>query len=323
MSLRTSPKYNRPSGERFRARTFVLHTATFGLVLGLFVGCGVAGPQTQSTAVSALRPVLTTAGSPTESTTTQDSVQSSSTLDNQPQASPLHGDYVVEIVRELPHDPQFFTQGLEFHDGRLLESRGLRGESGRAWVEAQTGETSVDVSVADDEIFAEGITIVGDRFVQLSWQAGQAIVGDADTLQATDSFSFSGEGWGLCYDGTRLIRSDGTNTLTFHDSATFSILGSVQVLDANQAPVQHLNELECVAGQVIANVWGADYLVVINPSNGAVDAVIDAASLRPGGVPADLEHALNGTAYDSLTGTYYLTGKLWPLTFNVRLVSAS
>ncbi len=256
---------------------------------------------------------------PTTVTRTIDSATpSSSTTAPQPEA--LRGQLKVEVISDIPHDAFSYTQGLLFENGRLLESQGRRGESARSWIDTEDGSIQSSVHVDDPELFAEGIALVDGDFIQLTWQAGRALVGDGDSLAASDEFSYTGEGWGLCFDGEKLIRSDGTNTLTFHDPGTFETTGSVQVTAEDGQPIVNLNELECVGDQVIANVWGWEQLMVIDAATGKLDAVIDAATLRPKGVPLDLDHALNGVAYDPATDTYYLTGKLWPTIFQVRLV---
>lgn len=251
---------------------------------------------------------------------TMDGDRSSSTTTPQPE--PLRGQLKVEVIAEIPHDETSYVQGLVFQDGRLLESQGLRGESARSWISAEDGSIQSSVQVIDPELFAEGIALVDGKFIQLTWEAGRALVGDSATLDPSSEFSYDGEGWGLCFDGEQLIRSDGTSTLTFHDPKTFEPTGSVQVKASDGQPIESLNELECVGGQVIANVWGWEQLMVIDSATGQLDAVIDASSLRPAGVPLDLHHALNGVAYDPATDTYYLTGKLWPTIFQVRLVPA-
>ena len=223
---------------------------------------------------------------------------------------------------EIPHDSTSYVQGLVFQNGQLLESQGLRGESARSWIDATDGSIQSTVQVDDPDLFAEGIALVDGEFIQLTWQAGRALVGDGPSLATSSEFSYTGEGWGLCFDGEQLIRSDGSNTLSFHDPKTFEPTGSVQVKASDGQPIDSLNELECVGDQVIANVWGWEQLMVIDAATGQLDAVIDAASLRPDGVPLDLDHALNGVAYDPETDTYYLTGKLWPSIFQVRIIPA-
>lgn len=238
-------------------------------------------------------------------------------------AAPLAGQYVVEVLTSVPHDPEAFTQGLELVDGYLLESQGLRGASARALIDPQNGSIDLQVAVEDVELFAEGITAVDDRFVQLSWTSGLALTGSLQTLGADGpTLDYDGEGWGLCYDGSKLIRSDGSSQLTFHDPATFEELGSVTVRGNDGSEIDQLNELECVGSQVLANVWGWDHILAINAKTGALEALIDATSLRPTSTPFELNYALNGIAYDQQLNQYYLTGKQWPVIYLVRFEPA-
>ncbi len=233
----------------------------------------------------------------------------------------LVGNLAVEVIDQIDHRTTSYVQGLEFSNGRLLESQGRRGLSARSWINAETGEVEAFVALEDDTLFGEGITLVEGQFIQLTWQAGRALTGDGASLaDRGPDFTYAGEGWGLCYDGKRLIRSDGSNTLTFHNPIDFAELGSIDIVDANGVPQVNLNELECVGSQVLANVWGSEQILVIDAFTGNLDAVIDASSLRPADTPFDLDHALNGIAYDSETDTYFLTGKLWPTIFRVRIV---
>ena len=236
-----------------------------------------------------------------------------------PTIEPLVGSYLVEVVSEYPHDPSAYTQGLELHDGLLLESTGRYGESDRRLVQPETGEILESEPLADDQ-FGEGLTVVGDRVIQLTWTNGIAIVSDEDSLDTTTTFSYSGEGWGLCFDGRHLVMSDGSATLTIRDPDSFDIVRTVAVAD-NGVPVPLLNELECRAGQVLANVYGSDTVVVVSPSTGAIDARIDLGSLRPSDLPIDdLDYALNGIAFDARSDRFFVTGKSWPVLYEVSLV---
>jgi glutamine cyclotransferase len=222
-----------------------------------------------------------------------------------------------EVLAELPHDPSAFTQGLEIDGGVLYEGTGLVGESQLREVDPGTGAVRRAVPLPDD-LFGEGIAVVGDRIWQLTWQDGVALEWDRESLTLLREVPVEGEGWGLCDDGgARLVRSDGTDRLRFHDPATFAEQGSVAVtLDG--APVTQLNELECVDGQVWANVWRTDRIVRIDPATGRVTAVVDAAGLLDPARRADAD-VLNGIA--ALPGgEFLLTGKLWPATFRVRFV---
>jgi glutamine cyclotransferase len=220
----------------------------------------------------------------------------------------------VRVLATYPHDPGAFTQGLEWHDGRLYESTGLTGKSTIRRVELGTGmvEQRVDLPA---EIFAEGLTRVSRRLIQLTWYNGRAVVWDLDTLRAVGEFRYAGQGWGLCHDGRRLIMSDGSDRLTFRDAKTFEKTGEVAVTLKDQ-PLARLNELECVEGSVYANIWPTEYIARIDPASGRVTGWIDAGGLlepteRPG------TDVLNGIAH--LRGKrFLLTGKNWPKLFEVE-----
>ena len=223
-------------------------------------------------------------------------------------------DLVVRIRSDRPHDPRAFTQGLELHGGRLYESTGGFGSSTLRRVDPRTGELEASVSLPAD-LFGEGLAVVGDRLIQLTWRAGQAIVWDPEEMREVGRLSYEGEGWGLCFDGRRLVMSDGSDTLTFRDSETFEVLGQVRVSLAGRS-LTALNELECVDGAVWANVWQTDEIVRIDPFSGRVLAVVDASALLP---THERQRAdvLNGIAWDAEAGTFLLTGKLWPRLFEV------
>lgn len=170
------------------------------------------------------------------------------------------------------------------------------------------------------DLFGEGITVTGDRIWQLTWQEGVALERDRETLAELRRVEYSGEGWGLCFDGTRLVMSDGSDRLTFRDPATFAPTGSVEVR-AEGSPVEELNELECVDGQVWANVWRSDQIVRIDPASGQVTAVVDASGLLSPQQRAGTD-VLNGIAAVPGTDEFLLTGKLWPAVFRVRFVPA-
>ncbi len=235
---------------------------------------------------------------------------------------PLVGAYVPVVLGTFPHDTSAYTQGLERMGDLLIESTGRRGESTRRLVEVETGEVVSQVEMAADD-FGEGITIVGDEFVQLTFEEETFYRGSADTLVATSSGTYDGEGWGLCHDGDRLVMSNGSSRLTFRDPATFEVTGTIDVTLPSGEPADDLNELECVGRQVLANVYGDDTIVVIDPATGRIDATIDASNLRPEGYdPDDLDLVLNGIAYEAETDTYLLTGKLWPVLYRVRLTAS-
>jgi len=227
-----------------------------------------------------------------------------------------------EVARH-PHDPGAFTQGLVWHDGWLYESTGLYGESSLRRVELETGAVE-EVRYLEAEVFAEGLARVGDALVQLTWRAERAYRWPIDGFARGDPpravHAYRGEGWGLCHDGERLVKSDGTPRLTFHDPDDFGLLGSVDVtLDGE--PLARLNELECVAGAVWANVWYEDRIVRIDPASGQVEAWLDLSGLL---TPAQREEVgpqgvLNGLAWRPETGTMLVTGKLWPVVVEMRI----
>jgi glutamine cyclotransferase len=222
-----------------------------------------------------------------------------------------------EVLAEVPHDPSAFTQGLELHEDALYEGTGLEGRSQLREVDPATGEVRRSAPLPG-ELFGEGITVVGDRIWQLTWQDGVVLEWDRATLALRRQLPLEGEGWGLCSDGTRLVRSDGTDRLHFHDPDTFAETGSVAVTFDDE-PVTQLNELECVDGEVWANVWQSDVIVRIDPSSGRVTALVDAAGLLAPERRTDANAVLNGIAALG-DGEYLLTGKLWPLSFRVRFV---
>lgn len=219
------------------------------------------------------------------------------------------------VLAEVPHDPTAWTQGLELDGPTLYEGTGIAGKSQIRELDPATGAVRRSAPAPND-YYGEGITVVDDRIWELTWRDGVAVEWDKNSLTPVREVPVDGEGWGLCRDGDRLIRSDGTDRLRFHDPATFAETGSVTVTRDGQ-PLTELNELECVDGQVWANVWKTDMIVRIDPATGTVNTVVDAAGLWPdqGG---SRERVLNGIAH--IDGDeYLLTGKYWPAMYRVRL----
>src|SRR5439155_17822125 len=209
------------------------------------------------------------------------------------------------------------TQGLQFVDGFLYEGTGLNGRSSVRKVKLETGEVLKRFDVAA-QYFGEGITVWKSDLIELTWQSGVAFVYDKDTFQGRRQFNYPGEGWGLTQDGTNLIMSDGSDFLRFLDPATFQMRRRVQVTGGG-APLRSLNELEYVKGEVFANVWTTDYVARIDPSTGHVLGYIDlqgilSANERPS------DGVLNGIAYDAQRDRLFVTGKLWPKLFEIKLV---
>lgn len=227
--------------------------------------------------------------------------------------APVQG---YDIVRVYPHDPKAFTQGLVYVDGFLYEGTGLNGESGIRKVKLENGEV-LQIQRLEERYFGEGIAVVGASLVQLTWQSGVGFVYDRASFQRTRTFSYTGEGWGLAYDGTRLIMSDGTPVLRLLDPKTLKETGRLQITDGGR-PVDDLNELEVVKGEIFANVWMSDRIARIDPKTGQVRSWIDLRGILD---PKDAVgvDVLNGIAYDAAGDRLFVTGKLWPKLFEIRV----
>ena len=226
----------------------------------------------------------------------------------------------VKVHRKIPHDPTAFTQGLLWWQGRLFESTGRRGQSQLRRIDPDTGtvEHRVRIPVL---FFGEGLAREGQRLVMLTWQAEQAFVFGLPGLDRLGTLSYRGEGWGLCHDGQRFVMSDGSDRLSFRDSESFAVVGQVAVTFEGR-PLASLNELECVDGEVYANVFQRDTIVRIDPATGRVTASVDAAGLRDG-AGAESADVLNGIAYAPERDRFFVTGKLWPAMFEVTFVAES
>ena len=226
------------------------------------------------------------------------------------------------LIAAFPHDEDAFTQGLAVDRDTLFEGTGLHGASSLRRVGLATGTVQHQVDLPRS-LFGEGIAIVEDRIVQLTWQEGIAFVYDRATFAVLDTFFYDHKGWGLTYDGERLIVSDGTSTLRFRDSETFELVDQVTVRDGG-TPVRRLNELEYIEGEVWANVWKTDRIARIDPATGEVTAWIDLSGLLTPQEEAGLgsEAVLNGIAYDAARDRLFVTGKLWPWVFEIDVVAA-
>ncbi|MCY3863440.1 MAG: glutaminyl-peptide cyclotransferase [bacterium] len=285
-----------------------------------------ANPTAQPTASPTANPTAQLTASPTANPTPAPTtpVPTVQPTPKEPPAPPeplppaWSGTLTYQVVATHPHDTSSFTQGLVWFDGLVYEGTGLRGQSVLRIIDLPTGRV-LQETAADPQHFGEGLALVDDQLIWLTWQAGTAGVYHRDTLEQTGSFSYSGEGWGLCHDGARLVMSDGSNTLTFRHPTTFEAMGSVAVTRADGSPVNRLNELECVGNQVWANVWLTDRIVVIDPDTGSVTAEADMAGIiSPHPELTDSDSVLNGIAYRPDTGTFLITGKRWPTIFEVR-----
>jgi glutamine cyclotransferase len=223
----------------------------------------------------------------------------------------------VEQVRSYPHDSTAFTQGLVWRGGRLYESTGRYGQSSLRLVELETGRVLQRVDLGQ-QYFAEGLAAVGDSLYQLTWKEGVAFIWDPATLRKISQVAYSGEGWGLTSDGRRLIVSDGSSYLSFVDPVTFALDTTVRVTDGGR-PVDQLNELEWVKGEVWANVWHTQRIARIDPQTGRVKGWLDLTPLIP--PVTDQEAVLNGIAYDPDADRLLVTGKLWPRLYEIRVPS--
>jgi glutamine cyclotransferase len=225
--------------------------------------------------------------------------------------------YGYEVVHTFPHDPDAFTQGLEFHDGNFLESTGEEGHSSLRRVEIETGKVLQRVEVPRP-YFAEGITLLKGKIYQLTWQHQLGFIYDALTFEKNGQFSYTGEGWGLTNDGQSLILSDGSNRIRFINPDNFQVQRTIVVLDAD-TPVRELNELEYVKGEIYANIWHANRIARIDPQTGKVVGWIDLTGLLAPGEVQDEEAVLNGIAFDAASDRLFVTGKLWPKLFEIRV----
>jgi glutamine cyclotransferase len=226
--------------------------------------------------------------------------------------------YGFQLVRSYPHDRTSFTQGLIVRDGFFYEGTGLNGRSALRKVKIETGEV-LQHRALDQQYFGEGITEWQGSLLQLTWQSQIGFVYDANTFERTRTFAYTGEGWGLTHDGTRLILSDGSPKLRFLDPATFKETGGVVVRDA-RGPVEDLNELEFVKGEVFANIWQSDRIARIDPKDGRVTGWIDLTGLMSAAERGTTDAVLNGIAYDAAADRLFVTGKLWPRIFEIKLV---
>lgn len=227
--------------------------------------------------------------------------------------------YGYRIINSYPHDPNAFTQGLEYDDGLLYEGTGGYGQSSLRRVDIQTGRV-VDMVHLEDEFFAEGIAIWKDRIIQLTWRSFQGFVWDKENLTQTGSFSYRREGWGITSDATRLIMSDGSDALYFLDPSDYSLQGSIRVT-ADGEPVKGLNELEYINGMIYANLWPSTWIAIISPDTGEVTGRIDLSGIMDeGDIPKRWVDVLNGIAYDPSEDRLFVTGKLWPSLFEIELV---
>jgi len=223
----------------------------------------------------------------------------------------------IKVLEILPHDRSVFTEGLAFWNGRLFESGGEYGKSTLREVDLATGKTLREVKL-DPRFFGEGMTILGGRIYQLTWQEHTCFVYDAATLRKLTQIKYDGEGWGMTSDGHALIVSDGSEVIRFRDPATLATKRSIRVIYQGK-PVTMLNELEYIDGRIWANVWRTNFILRIDPADGRIIDILDAAAVYPQNLRGpDVDDVLNGIAYDAKTRNIYITGKRWPQMYKVR-----
>lgn len=226
--------------------------------------------------------------------------------------------YSFDVVATYPHDAAAFTQGLQWFDNRLFESTGVVGTSGIREVDLTTGNV-IRKQDLEAPHFGEGIVILGDKLYEITWTSGKAFVYDWKTFKrSTTEYKYDGEGWGLTSDGTSIIMSNGTSKIVWRNPATFDITKSVTVTD-HGTPVEKLNELEWVKGEIWSNVWQSDQIARIDPATGNVLGWIDLSGILKAIDRTGKEDVLNGIAYDEAKDRYFVTGKYWSKLFEIKL----
>ena len=274
----------------------------------LLVGCGAAQPTSTST-------ITSTSTSTSTSTPTATTLALPTVL-----AAPIT--YTYQIINQYPHDPTAFTEGLVYTHGQLFESTGLNGQSSLREVELETGRV-LRTQPLDASLFAEGLALVNRQLIQLTWQNQIGYVYDPATFAVSRTFTYTHEGWGLAFDGQQLILSDGTPTLRFLSPSTLTTTHQITVTDHGQ-PINQINELEYIRGEVWANIWQTNLIARIDPHTGNVVGWIDLTGLlaksAATATPNQPVDVLNGIAYDATTDRLFVTGKFWPRLFEIRLI---
>ena len=226
--------------------------------------------------------------------------------------------YGYRVIHTYPHDPQAFTQGLEYRNGFLYEGTGLNGRSTVRKVDLETGKVLETTSI-DQRYFGEGITVIDGHIVELTWQTNVGFLYTQADFKTLKSFYYPGEGWGLANDSTHIYMSDGTAEIRVWDPKTLEEKRRITVHDGAKT-IDQLNELEFVKGEIYANIWQTDKIVRISPTTGAVLGWIDMSGLLGPMYRNGTEDVLNGIAYDAATKRLWVTGKLWPNLFEIKIV---
>ncbi len=229
--------------------------------------------------------------------------------------------YTYEVVKVYPHDENAFTQGLVIEDSILYESTGLYGNSSLRRVDLETGDV-LQMYVLPPKLFGEGITVFGERIIQLTWRNKTGFVYNKHSFELLQKFSYPTEGWGITNDGSQLIMSDGTSTLYFLNPETFEEIGQVEIYDSDSNPVTSLNELEYINGKVYANIWREEKIAIVDHHTGQVTGWIDLTGIYHQGT-YNPSSVLNGIAYDELGDRLFVTGKLWSKLFQIKLTAVN
>jgi glutaminyl-peptide cyclotransferase len=231
---------------------------------------------------------------------------------------PLPAQYGYRVIKSYPHDRTAFTQGLEYRDGFLYEGTGKVGNSSLRKVDLATGRVLQKYDLPQP-YFGEGITVVNQQILELTWQSQSGFIYDKSSFRVLRSFNYPGEGWGLTNDGKQIYMSDGSAQIRVWDPATLKEVRRITVKDG-ATPISELNELEWVKGEVYANVWQTDRIARISPADGKVLGWIDLSGILPKSERTDPDAVLNGIAYDAAGDRLFVTGKLWPKIFEIKLV---
>jgi glutaminyl-peptide cyclotransferase len=229
-------------------------------------------------------------------------------------------EYTYQVVHTYPHDPNAFTQGLEYRAGYLYEGTGLKGRSTVRKVQLETGKVLQSIDI-DPQYFGEGITVLNQKITELTWQSEIGFVYDQSAFHRLRTFNYPGEGWGLANDGQLIYMSDGSPQIRVWDPLTLKEKRRITVHDGAQT-IANVNELEWVRGEIYANIWQKDVIARISPADGRVLGWIDMAGILPAADRSGQEDVLNGIAYDVLGDRLFVTGKQWPKLFEIKVVPA-
>ena len=228
-------------------------------------------------------------------------------------------EYAIQVLRSFEHDPRAYTQGLFYYNGFLFESTGLNSFSSLRKLDAQSGKILKKISVPN-QYFAEGIAVFDNKIYQLTWESNICLVYDINTFNQIATFNYFGEGWGLTNNDEYLIMSDGTNNIRIINPDNFQLVRTLSIYDEKDRPVSNINELELIKGEIWANIWQTDKIAKIDPNTGIVNGWIDLSELRKSIKDVSNIEVLNGIAFDKEGDRIFVTGKRWPLMFEIKIL---